>query len=196
MDWPEDQIEAARRGGASSLDLSRRGLGTLPESLENLTGLTELFLWGNQLTVLPEWLGNPTAGEHPMNAPLQAWIDDTRTTVAGPADLDALLDRVPRSGVSLTGDGGKPALHITLDGEQSGLMWEDETEVMLSWGPVPPGAPPGQTAGDAEYAFDDPWFTATGAEPFEITEEQARQAGQEFLRTGRRPTNVQWVDKP
>lgn len=54
----------------------------------------------------------------------------------------------------------------------------------------------GQTVADAEYAFSDPWFTAAGAEPFEITEEQARLAGHEFLRTGRRPINVQWVDKP
>jgi hypothetical protein len=71
-------------------------------------------------------------------------------------------------------------------------MWEDETDIMLGWGPVPPGAPPGQTAGDFEYADSDPWF----AEDTDITEEQARQAAHEFLRTGRRPTNVQWIDKP
>ena len=37
---------------------------------------------------------------------------------------------------------------------------------MLSWGPVPPGAPGGLTAGDAEDAVNDPWFTPPGAEPF------------------------------
>ncbi|MFG1954732.1 Imm1 family immunity protein [Micromonospora sp. NPDC048830] len=34
------------------------------------------------------------------------------------------------------------------------------------------------------------------AEPFEITAAQARQAAHEFLRTGGRRTNVQWVVKP
>ncbi len=196
MDWFDDQIEAARHSGASSLDLSGRLAGALPESLGELKHLTELRLAGNRLTVLPEWLANPAASEHPMNAPLQAWTDGTCTTVAGPADLDAVLDRVPPSGLSLISEDGERILHITLHGDQSGLMWEDETDVLLSWGPVPPGAPPGQTVADAAYAFSDPWFATAGAEPFEITEEQARRAGHEFLRTGRRPINVQWVDKP
>ncbi|TYB39781.1 hypothetical protein FXF50_05260 [Micromonospora sp. AP08] len=153
-------------------------------------------LAGNQLTVLPEWLRNPTARDQPVNASVQAWVGDTCTTVAGAADLDAILDRVPSSGLSLISEDGVRSLHITLAGGQSGLVWEDEDEMMLGWGPVPPGAPLGLTAGDAEYAYSDPWFTAEGADPFEITEGQARQAGYEFLRTGRRPTNVQWVDKP
>src|SRR5260370_30795026 len=61
MDWLEDQIEAARRSGASTLDLSGQAWGTLPESLGSLTALTVLSLGGNPLTVLPEWLGNLTA---------------------------------------------------------------------------------------------------------------------------------------
>ncbi|MEH0845645.1 Imm1 family immunity protein [Micromonospora sp. CPCC 205711] len=177
------------------LFLTENQLTVLPESLGDLTALTRLDLAGNQLTAPPEWLRNPAAGE-PVNAPLQAWIDNTRSTVAGPADLDAILDRVSPSGVSLIGEDGVRSLHITLHGDHSALVWECEDEIMLSWGPVPPGAPPGQTAADAEYAFSDPWFTAADAEPFELTEEQARQAGHEFLRTGRRPINVQWVDKP
>ncbi|SCL49317.1 Immunity protein Imm1 [Micromonospora citrea] len=178
------------------LHLTDNQLIELPESLGSLAALTRLDLAGNRLTVLPDWLRDPTAREQPVDASVQAWIDGTRTTVAGAADLDAVLDRVPSSGLSLVSEDGVRSLHITLAGDQSGLVWEDEDEVMLGWGPVPPGAPPGLTAGDAEYAFADPWFTADGADPFEITEGQARQAGHEFLRTGRRPTNVQWVDKP
>ncbi|MEV0810900.1 Imm1 family immunity protein [Micromonospora sp. NPDC050200] len=180
----------------TQLYLTDNQLTALPESLGTVAALTRLDLADNQLTVLPEWLRNPTAREQSVNASVQAWVDDTCTTVAGAADLDAILDRVPSSGLSLIGEDGVRSLHITLAGSQSGLVWEDEDELMLSWGPVPPGAPPGMTAGDAEYAFSDPWFTAEGAEPFEITEGQARQAGHEFLRTGRRPTSVQWVDKP
>ncbi|MEV4541237.1 Imm1 family immunity protein [Micromonospora echinaurantiaca] len=179
----------------TQLFLTGNRLTALPASLGALATLTRLDLAGNQLTVLPEWLRNPTAGE-PTTGPLQAWIDGTRSPVAGPADLDAILDRVPPSGVSLVSGDGVRSLHITLHGGSSGLVWEDEDEIMLSWGPVPAGAPPGQTAGDAEYAYDDPWFTAEDAEPFDLSEEQARRAGHEFLRTGRRPVTVQWVDKP
>jgi hypothetical protein len=189
----EGEIEAARRSGASSLDLSGRMLGTLPDSLADLTALTELDLAGNVLTVLPESLAHRTGGERPVNAPLQAWIDDTCTTVADLAGLDAILDRTRRSGMSLVSEDGARNLFISLDGDQSALVWEGDSDIMISWGPVPPGAPPGQTAGDAEYAFSHPWFTD---EPTDLTEELARQAGHEFLRTGRRPTNVQWVDKP
>jgi Leucine rich repeat/Immunity protein Imm1 len=175
------------------LDLSGNQLSALPESLANLTTLTRLDLAGNHLTVLPEWLSNPTGREHPVNASLQAWIDGTSTTVAGAADLDAILDRVPPSGLSLISEDGVRTLHIILDRDRSGLVWEDEADIMMSWGPAPPGAPPGQTAGGTVEPWDDPWFTD---EPEGVTEELARQAGQEFLRTGRRPTNVQWVDKP
>jgi hypothetical protein len=184
-----------------SIPLAHRTTGgqwaALPEWVGSLTALTRIDLAGNQLTVLPESLSSLIAGEHPANVSLQAWIDDdTYTTVASLADLGAILDRVPRSGVSPIREDGVRRLHITLDGDQPALVWEGEDEIMLNWGPVPPGAPPGQTASDAEYAFSDPWFTAPGAEPFDLTEEQARQAGHEFLRTGRRPINVQWVDKP
>jgi hypothetical protein len=204
MDRLEDQIEAARRSGASSLDLSGRSLGSLPESLGSLTALTlgtlaalaRLDLTGNRLTVVPEWLRDPVAREQPVKSAAQAWIDGTCTTVTGAADLDAILDRVPSSGLSLISEDGVRSLHVTLAGGRSGLVWEAEDEMMLSWGPVPPGAPPGMTAGDAEDVFSDPWFTVEGAEPFEITEGQARRAAHEFLHTGRRPTNVQWADQP
>ncbi|MEQ4303143.1 Imm1 family immunity protein [Plantactinospora sp. B6F1] len=178
------------------LDLTNNQLTRLPESLGSLAALTRLDLVGNRLTVVPQWLRDPTTRRQPVNAPVQAWIDDTCTTVTGATDLDDVLDRVPSSGVSLVSEDGVRSLHVTLDGGRSGLVWEDERDVLLSWGPVPPGAPPGMTAGDAEYVFSDPWFTVEGAEPGEITEGLARQAAHEFLGTGRRPSNVQWVDKP
>jgi Leucine-rich repeat (LRR) protein len=178
------------------LDLSGNRLTVLPDWLGSLPAITRLDLIGNPLTVLPEWLGNPAVGEHPSGTPLHAWIGDAPVTVTGLADLDAILDRVP-GGVTLTSEDGEWRLHIILDGDRSSLVWEGDHDVLIGWGPVPPGAPSGQIAGDAADAFDDPWFAAAGEDFFgDITEDDARQAGHEFLRTGRRPTNIQWVDKP
>ncbi len=56
----EEQIEAARRSGATELSLRDKGLWKLPESLGKLTQLQSLNLSFNQLTVLPEWLGQLT----------------------------------------------------------------------------------------------------------------------------------------
>jgi hypothetical protein len=178
------------------LDLSGNRLTTLPDWLGNLTGLTRLDLTGNSLTTLPERLGNPAAGEHPSGAPLHAWTGDAQVIVADAADLDATLGGAS-GGVTLTGEDGARLLHIILDGDRSSLVWEGDDDVLISWGPVPPGAPPGQIARDAEDAFDDPWFAIADEDSFgDITEDDARQAGHEFLRTGRRPANVQWLDKP
>ena len=178
------------------LDLSGNRLTVLPDWMGGLTGLTRLDLIGNPLTMLPEWLGNPAVGEHPPGAPLQARMGDAPVTVTGAADLDAILDRVP-GGLTLTSQDGTRRLHVILDGGRSNLVWEGDHDVLISWGPAPPGAPPGQIASDAEHAFDDPWFAAAGEGSFgDITEDDARQAGHEFLRTGRRPANIQWVDKP
>jgi hypothetical protein len=178
------------------LGLSGNRLTVLPDWLGGLTGLTRLDLIGNPLTMLPDWLGNPTVREHPPGAALHAWTGDAPVTVTGAADLDAILDRTP-GGVTLTTQDDARHLHITLDGDRSGLVWEDDDEFLLSWGPVPPGVPPGQIAGDAADAFDDPWFAASVEDSFgDITQDDARQAGHEFLRTGRRPANILWVDKP
>jgi hypothetical protein len=178
------------------LDLSGNRLTTLPDWLGNLTGLTRLDLTGNSLTTLPERLGNPAAGEHPSGAPLHAWTGDAQVIVADAADLDATLGGAS-GGVTLTGEDGARLLHIILDGDRSSLVWEGDDDVLISWGPVPPGAPPGQIARDAEDAFDDPWFAIADEDSFgDITEDDARQAGYEFLRTGRRPANIQWLDKP
>ncbi|MEV5767924.1 Imm1 family immunity protein [Micromonospora sp. NPDC052213] len=132
-----------------------------------------------------------------MRAAVRAWIDSVATTVVHPSELDAVLGPEPRSGVTLVSDDGRQILHVTFDGDRSGLCWEAGTELLLSWGPVPPGAPAGQVVDDAEYAYDNPWFALPdGGEPFEITAARARQAAHEFLRTGARPANVQWVVKP
>ena len=56
----EQKIEAARRSGATVLNLGRMNLTELPESLGQLTQLQTLYLSGNQLTTLPEWLGRLT----------------------------------------------------------------------------------------------------------------------------------------
>jgi hypothetical protein len=128
---------------------------------------------------------------------VQAWIDSTATAVADVAELNAILGPEPPKGVTLVSDDGRRTLHINFYGDRSDLYWEAETDLLLAWGPVPPGAPAGQVVGDAEYAYDNPWFALPdGAEPLEITAAQARQAAHEFLRTGGRPTNVQWVVKP
>jgi len=128
---------------------------------------------------------------------MQAWIDSTATTVSDAAELDAILGPQPPKGVTLVSDNGRRTLHINFHGDRSGLYWEAEDDLLLSWGPVPPGAPAGQVVDDAEYAYDNPWFALPdGGEPFEITAAQARHAAHEFLHTGERPTNVQWVEKP
>ena len=178
------------------IDLAGNQLSALPESLGNLKALTRIDLAGNQLSALPESLVGLLAGEHVASAPLQAWIDGTRTTVASPAALDAILEHVPPGGVGLSSVDSTCSLFISLSGNHSALMWEGDGDVMLSWGPPPPGAPPGLTVADLQDALSDPWFTADDTEPMAITEEQARRAGHEFLRTGRRPANVQWIDKP
>ena len=53
----ERRIQAALESNATDLDLSKLGLTTIPESLEQLINLTWLNLSYNQLTVLPESLG-------------------------------------------------------------------------------------------------------------------------------------------
>jgi len=58
----ERVIADARARGAASLDRTRCDLGgTVPESLGGVTTLTELYLCNNELTTLPDALGNLTA---------------------------------------------------------------------------------------------------------------------------------------
>ena len=59
-DEAEERIGRALAERASSLNLRSLELTRLPESLGQLTQLTELDVSGNQLTSLPEWLGQLT----------------------------------------------------------------------------------------------------------------------------------------
>jgi Leucine-rich repeat (LRR) protein len=56
----EERIERARLEGAKTLHLNGNQLTALPESLGQLTNLRELYLSDNQLTALPESLGQLT----------------------------------------------------------------------------------------------------------------------------------------
>ena len=47
------RIEDARQSGATELDLTHRGLTTLPPEIGQLTALQRLTVHGNQLTALP-----------------------------------------------------------------------------------------------------------------------------------------------
>lgn len=128
---------------------------------------------------------------------MQAWINGTATSIADDVALDAILDSRPARGVTLASDDGSRTLHINFNGNLADLFWESDVDLLLGWGPVPPGAPGNQVVDDAAYAYDNPWFALPeGAEPFEVTVEQACEAAREFLHTGGRPTTVQWVVKP
>lgn len=50
-------IAEALRTSANELNLAARGLRELPPSISRLTRLQRLFVWGNQLTAIPEWVG-------------------------------------------------------------------------------------------------------------------------------------------
>lgn len=61
LEKAERRIAQAKRTGVSDLDLSGNQLTALPESLGQLTALRTLSLDSNQLTALPEGLGQLTA---------------------------------------------------------------------------------------------------------------------------------------
>jgi hypothetical protein len=146
-------------------DLAGNELTVVPESLGSLTALTRLDLAGNRLVVLPSWLREPAADEHRASAPVRAWGDGDSDGdgVADPDGLDAVLDR-GSPGVTLISEDGRRALYLMLDGDESWLSWEGDHDVLLSWGPVPPGAAAGQVIGDYEGALSDPWFSPGGGD--------------------------------
>lgn len=47
-------IAKAAREKATSLDLSGKGIKTIPPEIANLTSLTQLVLWNDQITEIPE----------------------------------------------------------------------------------------------------------------------------------------------
>src|SRR5262249_2794062 len=53
----EELIQAARVSGALELDLGTLKLRELTASIAQLSQLQKLYVWGNQLTALPEWVG-------------------------------------------------------------------------------------------------------------------------------------------
>ena len=55
------KIDACRRNGGIALDLSELGLTRLPPEIGQLTALTQLRLYNNQLSSLPPELGQLTA---------------------------------------------------------------------------------------------------------------------------------------
>jgi internalin A len=57
----ERRIADVARAHGSHLDLSNLGLTEVPDAIGQLTGLTELYLGGNQLTEVPDWIGQLTA---------------------------------------------------------------------------------------------------------------------------------------
>ena len=67
--WNTTQLVSTWRGvvvlngKVTQLSIPQNSLsGTIPDSLENLTSLQELYLWGNELTGgIPAWLGNLTS---------------------------------------------------------------------------------------------------------------------------------------
>ncbi|MER5420774.1 leucine-rich repeat domain-containing protein [Streptosporangium roseum] len=54
----DQAIDAVRAAGGGDLDLARRGLTTVQESIRRLSGVTDLDLSGNRLTSLPNWIGS------------------------------------------------------------------------------------------------------------------------------------------
>jgi Leucine-rich repeat (LRR) protein len=58
MNTADRKIAEASRSGDTDLDLSHNQLTTLPESLGQLTQLQSLDISGNQLTALPKSLGS------------------------------------------------------------------------------------------------------------------------------------------
>ncbi|XP_078050920.1 leucine-rich repeat-containing protein 40 [Augochlora pura] len=54
---PQDVLENACKADVSTVDLSRNMLSTLPEQLSIITRVSDLKLTSNQLTSIPEWIG-------------------------------------------------------------------------------------------------------------------------------------------
>lgn len=125
---------------------------------------------------------------------MQVYANDTMTSVASAAELDAVFATAGGWGVQMLGPGDR-RLALIFDGPQSNLVWEGDLDIRLSWGPVPPGMPPEQTVADDAEDFPEWMSMANDYEPY-ISEELARRAGHEFLATGERPTCVLWLMKP
>jgi len=59
--WLLEVIATAAREGETYLDLSGKGIKTIPPKIATLTSLKELYLHNNQITEIPESLTNLTS---------------------------------------------------------------------------------------------------------------------------------------
>jgi len=57
LELPEEVIQNAMEASVVTIDLSRNKLSELPDKMSEITTVTDLKLTSNQLTHLPEWVG-------------------------------------------------------------------------------------------------------------------------------------------
>ena len=60
-------------------DCSNRGLTSLPDEVQGMRELRELYVYDNQLTTLPEWIGELTE----LQTEIAAWADKTNAKQRG-----------------------------------------------------------------------------------------------------------------
>lgn len=57
LELPEEVVQDAVEASVITIDLSRNRLSELPDSMSGIGTVTDLKLTANQLTHLPEWIG-------------------------------------------------------------------------------------------------------------------------------------------
>lgn len=57
LELPDDMLESATEASVVTIDLSRNKLSELPDKMSAIVTVTDLKLTSNQLTYLPEWIG-------------------------------------------------------------------------------------------------------------------------------------------
>ena len=127
------------------------------------------------------------------------WDDLGRATVSNVADLDAVLDQVATDAEGHPYKIGIFADGVTFDSLPVGVevvVGLSDRSSVLYLGPE--GANIGYDPTLPAWENGLVWVNANGvptdydADRLRLTPEQAREAAREFVRTGKRPTNVQW----